>query len=143
MAEDLAFKPYACGTMTQPFIDCARALAAAGVSAESIVEIECDVGEGTVHRLWEPLASKQRPPTPYAAKFSTPYCMAVGFLDGRAGFAQFTEARIAIRGRRWPRGFAKLTPDEYPRTLGHCGPPRDGSLLDYRHRTCGAAHGNR
>ena len=137
VAGDLAFKPYACGTMTQPFIDCARALAAAGVSAESIVEIECDVGEGTVHRLWEPLASKQRPPTPYAAKFSTPYCMAVGFLDGRAGFAQFTEARIAdaevtalaskIRYRINPA-------DEYPRNFsGHLRATlRDGSTREFR-----------
>ena len=123
--------------MTQPFIDCARALAAAGVSAESIVEIECDVGEGTVHRLWEPLASKQRPPTPYAAKFSTPYCMAVGFLDGRAGFAQFTESRIAdpevtalaskIRYRLNPA-------DEYPRNFsGHLRATlRDGSTREHR-----------
>ena len=35
-----------------------------------------------------------RPPTPYAAKFSTPFCMAVGFLERKAGLAQFTEARI-------------------------------------------------
>ena len=47
-----------------------------------------------MHRLWETLAVKHRPPTPYAAKFSTPYCMAVGFFDRRAGFGQFTEARV-------------------------------------------------
>ena len=58
-------------------------------------DIECEVAAGTVPRLWEPLASKHRPPTPYAAKFSTPFCMAVGFFDGKAGLAQFTEARIA------------------------------------------------
>ena len=91
----VAFKPYACGTMTQPFIDCVRRLADAGVSVESIRDIECEVAAGTVPRLWEPLAAKHRPPTPYAAKFSTPFCMAVGFFDGRAGLAQFTEARIA------------------------------------------------
>ncbi len=91
---DIAFKPYACGTMTQPYIDCAVALAERGVRAEMIEEIVCDVGEGTVHRLWEDLATKQRPQTGYAAKFSTPFCMAVGFFDGRAGFGQFTEARI-------------------------------------------------
>lgn len=90
----IAFKPYACGTMTQPFIDCAIALAKRGVKAEDITEICCNVGEGTVHRLWEPLAGKHLPPTPYAAKFSTPFCMAVGFFDGAAGFSQFTEARI-------------------------------------------------
>jgi 2-methylcitrate dehydratase PrpD len=90
----IAFKPYACGTMTQPYIDCAIALANRGVPAGKIESIVCDVGEGTVHRLWETLAVKQRPQTPYAAKFSTPFCMAVGFFDGRAGFGQFTEARI-------------------------------------------------
>jgi len=92
--QTIAFKPYACGTMTQPYIDCAIRLAERGVRAEDIETIVCDVGEGTVHRLWETLAVKHRPPTPYAAKFSTPFCMAVGFFDRRAGFGQFTEARI-------------------------------------------------
>jgi 2-methylcitrate dehydratase PrpD len=92
--ETVAFKPYACGTMTQPFIDCAIRLAESGVKADDIADILCAVGEGTVHRLWEPLAVKHNPQTPYAAKFSTPYCMALGFVDGKAGFAQFTEARI-------------------------------------------------
>ncbi len=90
----IAFKPYACGTMTQPFIDCGVALRRLGVQSIDIASIVCDVGEGTVHRLWDPLALKHRPPTPYAAKFSTPFCIAVGFIDGRAGFNQFTEARI-------------------------------------------------
>jgi 2-methylcitrate dehydratase PrpD len=91
----VAFKPYACGTMTQPYIDCARRLAGDGVRAADVRVIECGAAAGTVPRLWEPLASKYRPPTPYAAKFSTPFCMAVGFIDGKAGLAQFTDARIA------------------------------------------------
>jgi 2-methylcitrate dehydratase PrpD len=95
LMEHIAHKPYACGTMTQPFVDCAIELAEQGVRATDISAIVCEVGEGTVHRLWEPLAVKHRPPTPYAAKFSTPFCMAVGFFDRRAGFAQFTAARIA------------------------------------------------
>jgi 2-methylcitrate dehydratase PrpD len=92
--DGVAFKPYACGTMTQPFIDCAVALADDGVRPEDVASVVCRVGEGTVHRLWEPLAVKHHPPTPYAAKFSTPYCVAVGLIDRRAGFAQFTESRI-------------------------------------------------
>jgi 2-methylcitrate dehydratase PrpD len=95
MMETIAFKPYACGTMTQPFIDCAISLAERGVQAGDVVEIVCKVAEGTVHRLWEPLEAKQNPATPYAAKFSTPFCMAIGFLDGKAGLAQFTDARTA------------------------------------------------
>lgn len=94
LMETIAFKPYACGTMTQPYIDCAIRLAETGVDPDAIVSIVCDVGEGTVHRLWEDIAVKRRPPTPYAAKFSTPYCMAVGFFDRAAGFAQFTAERV-------------------------------------------------
>ena len=55
--------------MIQPYIDCARRLRARGIRPDDIVEMVCEVGEGTVHRLWEPLAEKQRPPNGYAAKF--------------------------------------------------------------------------
>ena len=89
-AQRLAFKPYACGTMTQPFVDCAVRLSKK-VSVDEVVSLTCKVGEGTVHRLWEPLGDKQRPANAYAAKFSTPYCVAVGFLRGTAGLTEFTE----------------------------------------------------
>ncbi len=91
--ERTAFKPYACGTMTQPFIDCAIQLART-LNAADIVSLRCLVGEGTVHRLWEPLNLKQRPPNAYAAKFSTPYCVAVGFLRGDAGLAEFNAETV-------------------------------------------------
>jgi 2-methylcitrate dehydratase PrpD len=92
--ETLAFKPYPCGTMTQPYIDCARRLAARGIAADDIVEMNCEVGEGTVHRLWEPLADKQRPPNGYAGKFSTPYCIASAFLRGNLALDAFTDEAV-------------------------------------------------
>jgi len=91
----IAFKPYACGTMCQPFIDAALKLKGAGVAADDIVDACCDVGEGTVHRLWEPRAEKTRPTTPYSAKFSVPFSVAIAFIDGAAGLGQYTEERIA------------------------------------------------
>jgi 2-methylcitrate dehydratase PrpD len=91
----LAFKPYPCGTMTHPFIDCARRLAARGIDPATIVSLVCEVGEGTVHRLWEPLAGKQRPANGYAGKFSTPYCIAAGFMRGAVGLSDFTDAAVA------------------------------------------------
>ncbi len=93
VTDGVAFKPFACGTMTQPYVDCAIELARDGVKADDIGSIVCNVGEGTVHRLWEPLALKQAPPNGYAGKFSTPYCIAVGFIDGDAGLGQFTNER--------------------------------------------------
>jgi 2-methylcitrate dehydratase PrpD len=121
--DDIVFKPYACGTMTQPFIDCAIALAKQGVTADEIVKIECDVGEGTVHRLWEPLNVKHNPKTPYAAKFSTPFCMAIGFLEGKAGLGQFSEESIADPHARTlaAKVSYKINPDDpYPdQFIGH------------------------
>ncbi len=133
--ETLAFKPYACGTMTQPFVDCAIALARQGVAADDIVSLECEVGEGTVHRLWEPLALKQAPPNAYAAKFSTPYCIAVGFMDGGAGLGQFTEARVAeaaVRALAAKVSYVIDPNNAYPRNFsGHIKATlRDGSVRE-------------
>jgi 2-methylcitrate dehydratase PrpD len=94
VTETLAFKLYPCGTMTQPYIDCARRLAARGIKAADIKEMVCEVGEGTVHRLWEPLADKQHVPNGYSAKFSTPYCIAAGFVHGNVGLDSFTDAAV-------------------------------------------------
>jgi 2-methylcitrate dehydratase PrpD len=94
VTDTLAFKPYPCGTMAQPYIDCARRLAARGIRAEDVEAILCEVAEGTVHRLWEPLADKQRPRNGYAAKFAVPYLLATGFVHGGVGLGAFTEAAI-------------------------------------------------
>lgn len=133
----LAFKPFACGTMTQPYVDCAIDLARRGIRPEQVLRITCDVGEGTVHRLWEPLDVKRRPPTPYAAKFSGPYCVAAGWIWGDAGLAQFTEEAV-----RDPRALAlaakvsfRIDPEnEYPSNYtGHIKAElADGSVVESR-----------
>ncbi|TMG80546.1 MAG: MmgE/PrpD family protein, partial [Betaproteobacteria bacterium] len=94
LAADIAFKPYACGTMAHPYIDCARKLVAEGVAPDDVASIECRTAEGIVHRLWEPLAAKQAPPNGYAAKFSIPYAIAVGMLRGDAGLVDYEEAVV-------------------------------------------------
>src|SRR5215510_4097668 len=90
----LTFKPYATGTMNQPYIDCALRLARNGFAVEDVADVLCETAEGYVHRLWEPLASKHRPANDYAAKFSTPFNIAVAFVTGGAGFEAFTEATV-------------------------------------------------
>jgi 2-methylcitrate dehydratase PrpD len=94
VTETLAFKPYPCGTMAHPYIDCARRLAARGIKPTDVKELVCEVAEGTVHRLWEPLAAKQRPPNGYAAKFATPYILATGFVKGGVGLGDFTQSAV-------------------------------------------------
>lgn len=133
----IAFKPYPCGTMTQPFIDCAIALRAQGIDPADVESLVCSVGEGTVHRLWEPLAAKHRPATPYAAKFSTPFCVAVGLLEGRAGFEQFGADRVAdadVLALAAKVTYAVDPADEYPRNFtGHIRATlRDGRVVEVR-----------
>jgi 2-methylcitrate dehydratase PrpD len=58
--KDLAFKPYATGTMNQPYIDCALRLAKRGFAAEDVSEVLCETADGYVHRLWEPLRNRRQ-----------------------------------------------------------------------------------
>ncbi|HEX4410411.1 MAG TPA: MmgE/PrpD family protein [Xanthobacteraceae bacterium] len=136
VTETLAFKPYPCGTMIQPYIDCARRLAKR-IKADDVVEMVCDVGEGTVHRLWDPLLAKQHPKNGYAGKFSSPYCIAAGFLRGNVGLSDFSEEAVQdpvvlalaakIRYRIDPQ-------NPYPKNFtGHIRATlRDGSVIEER-----------
>lgn len=131
----LAFKPYACGTMAQPFIDCALQLRDAIGDPGAIESITAQVGEGTVHRLWEPLSEKRTPTTPYGAKFSVPYCVAVSLVTGKAGLEEYTDARIAdpaVLSVAEKVGY-EIDPDnEYPRnyTGALTVTLRDGRVLE-------------
>jgi 2-methylcitrate dehydratase PrpD len=137
VTQTLAFKPYPCGTMAHPYIDCARRLAAKGIKAEEIVDMVCDVGEGTVHRLWEPLAAKQTIANGYAGKFSTPYCIAAGFVRGNVGLGDFTD-----EAARDPKVIAlarkvryRIDPDNpYPKSFtGHIRATlADGRVIEER-----------
>jgi len=123
LMKDIAFKPYACGTMAHPYIDCARKIAAQGIAEAEIVAIECNTAEGIVHRLWEPLAAKQSPPNGYAAKFSIPYAIAVGMLRDDAGLAEYEERVVHDPAVRALAGKVRyvIDPDNpYPdRFTGH------------------------
>jgi 2-methylcitrate dehydratase PrpD len=94
VAETITFKPYPCGTMVQPYIDCARKLRADGLPVAEIASIHCRTSEGYVHRLWEPLELKRNPPTSYASKFSLPFGIALGLVRGEAGLADFSDEAI-------------------------------------------------
>ena len=91
---NLTFKPYATGTMNQPYIDCALRLAQKGFAAEDVAAVLCETAEGYVHRLWDPLESKQRPANDYAAKFSAPFNIAVAFVTGGGGLEAFTAKTV-------------------------------------------------
>ena len=142
LCSDIAFKPYACGTMAHPYIDCARRLVGEGLDPSDVASIECKTAEGIVHRLWEPLEAKQNPPNGYAAKFSIPYAIAVGLLRGDAGLGEYEEAVVHDPAVRRLAGRVRyvIDPDNpYPRQFTghlrvtlHSGEVREASQGHFR-----------
>lgn len=91
----LTFKSYPCGSISHPYMDCALKLKQKySPPPEKIAEVVCRTAEGPVHRLWEPLADKQRPVSSYGAKFSLPYSIAAMLARGRAGLEEFSDEAI-------------------------------------------------
>ena len=136
VTETLAFKPYPCGTMTHPYIDCARRLGRR-VKADDVVEMVCDVGERTVYRLWEPLAAKQHPANGYAGKFSTPYCIACGFVRGNVALSDFSDDAVrdpAVLALAAKVRYRIDPQNPYPKNFtGHIrATQRDGSVVEER-----------
>ena len=138
----LTFKPYPCGSIAQPYMDCAqRVRQQHRVQPDDVVSILCRTAAGPVPRLWEPLAAKHAPVNGYAAKFSLPYLIASILVRGRAGLAEFTDdavrdaAVLSVAGRvryeldasiDYPRQFVgdvEVTAGRRPRAARAAGPP--------------------
>ena len=136
--EQLTFKPYPCGSIAQPYMDCALALREKHhILPGQIAAIRCRTADGPVPRLWEPLAAKHRPANGYAAKFSLPYLLAVMFVRGRASLAEFTDE--AARDPQSLEVAGKVTYEvdptiDYPRQfIGHVSVRlADGRVVEER-----------
>jgi len=135
---ELTLKPYPCGSIAQPYMDCALRLRQQHrIKPEEIAGIRCRTAEGPIPRLWEPLASKHKPANGYAAKFSLPYLLALMLVKGRATLAEFTDeaagdqAVLAVAGKV---GYEVDASIDYPRQfIGHVAIRlHDGRLLEER-----------
>jgi 2-methylcitrate dehydratase PrpD len=135
---ELTLKPYPCGSIAQPYMDCALRLRQQHqITPEQIAGIRCRTAEGPVPRLWEPLASKHKPANGYAAKFSLPYLLAIMLVKGRATLADFTDEAARDRAVLDVAGKVAYDVDasiDYPRQfIGHVAIRlRDGRLLEER-----------
>ena len=134
----LTFKPYPCGSIAHPYMDCALRLRERHrLRPEQIAEVRCRTAEGPIPRLWEPLAAKHRPPNGYAAKFSLPYLLASILVNGRATLADFTDEAVRDETLRSVAGrvYYDIDPTiDYPRHfIGHVAVRlRDGRVLEER-----------
>jgi 2-methylcitrate dehydratase PrpD len=136
--EQLTFKPYPCGSIAHPYMDCAvRLRERHRIRPEEIAFVRCRTAEGPIPRLWEPRASKHSPPNGYASKFSLPYLLAAILVKGRATLAEFTDE--AVRDEAVLRVAGKVSYEvdptiDYPRQfIGHVAIGlRDGRVVEER-----------
>jgi 2-methylcitrate dehydratase PrpD len=87
---DDGFKAYACGSLMHPTIDAVISLRREhGIDPAQVIEIA-----PRVHPYLSWVMAKETPRTGLDGKFSATHCAAVAMLDGAAGMAQFTDARV-------------------------------------------------
>jgi 2-methylcitrate dehydratase PrpD len=86
-----SYKPFACGVVIHPAIDgCIQLRAEHELAPASIEAIELDV-----HPLVLELTGKKTPRTGLEGKFSVYHSCAVAIIDGAAGEAQYSDARVS------------------------------------------------
>jgi 2-methylcitrate dehydratase PrpD len=136
--ECMSPKPYPACLCVHPQVQAMLQLRERGAIAadrvDEIEEIACDVPELYARLVHEPASEKVSVRTPYAARFSAPYCMARALLDGRLDTMSFSEAALAdprarAIARRVTHRVAELA--EYPESF----PARVRVRL-----RCGAVH---
>ena len=76
------YKPYPTNHFTHAGIDAAMALVSSGIDLDAIERLELGVPTPVVRTIGEPRELKAAPPTPYAARFSGPFCVAAALVGG-------------------------------------------------------------
>ena len=88
---DNSYKPFACGVVIHPAIDgCVQLRNEHALNAEAIGAVEL-----AVHPLVLELTGKKTPRAGLEGKFSVFHSAAVALIDGAAGEAQYSDARVA------------------------------------------------
>ena len=89
--ETNSYKPFACGVVIHPAIDgCLELRSARGLAPAAIEAIDLQV-----HPLVLELTGKKTPTSGLEGKFSVYHSCAVAIVDGAAGPAQYSDARVA------------------------------------------------
>ncbi len=90
-----SYKGYPSGAWTHASMDgVARLMAAHGIAAAGIDRIECTVPADAIPVVCEPRATKLSPNSPYHAKFSLPFSVALRAVLGHATLADYSEATL-------------------------------------------------
>ena len=135
----LTFKPYPCGSIAHPYMDCALRL-----RERHRLRPERDRGGALPHRGGAAAAAlgaahgQAAPRNGYAAKFSLPYLLASILVNGRATLADFTDEAARDETRAGGRRAGLLRHGSDHRLPAPLHRPR-GDPPDRRHPARGAA----
>jgi 2-methylcitrate dehydratase PrpD len=89
----ISIKPYPSGSLSHPAQDLILDLVKAhDLRAEDIEAVEVGTNSNVPNALIYPM-----PKTALEAKFSMPFCMAIGVLERKAGIAQFVDKKVRER----------------------------------------------
>ena len=101
---DNTFKPYPCGIVCHPAIDCAVAL------SPEVKERLSDIAAINIYcnPLVKELTGNQYPTTGLQARFSTVHGVVAGLCDGQAALEQYSDSRVNSSDLKQLRSVAKL-----------------------------------
>ncbi len=106
----VSIKPYPCCHFAHASIDCAIELHNESILVTDIENIHCYVDEVAAGFICAPIGKKHTPANSYGAKFSLPFLIACGVIDGEVNAGSFTEDNIC---RSDLLSFAKVVSYEY------------------------------
>lgn len=92
--ERVSIKPYPCCHFAHGAVDCAIELRYDGVKAADVRNIHAIIDEVAAGFVCKPIESKFAPKNAYGAKFSLPFLVACGLIDGRVNQGSFTADQI-------------------------------------------------
>ena len=104
-SRNIAIKPYPCGHVSIPFVDCALDLRRRGLRPEAIRRVTCHAAAWILPVVCEPAAEKKRPATEWQGRVSLPFTVAEALFFGRLDAGSYTEdnranpALLALAGK--------------------------------------------
>lgn len=93
LVEGIALKPYPCCHFIHAYVDAALHLRGV-IDVDQIARIDLPLHKRLHPLVGEPLARKQRPPSPYEAMFSVPYVVALALATGEVDLAAFHDRGV-------------------------------------------------
>ncbi len=88
----ISIKPFPCGHVSIPFVECALDLHRAGLRPGDIRRVLCHAAAWIVPVVCEPLAEKRRPRTDWHCRVSLPFTVAEALSLGRLDATSYSEA---------------------------------------------------